>query len=94
MELRLSCANPPIYTLDADHPNAYLSDNESPKKEKVADKVKDQRSFHFDGPGYSTDSDIDEYSDLEEDEGIRTDLPIGFRSRFSQCVNYMRFNDK
>ena len=38
--------------------------------------VKHQRSFLFDGPGYSTDSDIDEYSDLEEDEGIRTDLPI------------------
>ena len=65
-----------IYPSDADHPNASLSDNKSPEKEKVADKVKDQRSFHFDGPGYSTDIDIDEYSDLEEDEGIRTDLPM------------------
>ena len=76
MGLRLSCTNPSIYPSDADHPNASLSDNKSPEKEKVADKVKDQRSFHFDGPGYSTDSDIDEYSDLEEDEGIRTDLPM------------------
>ena len=65
-----------IYPLDTDHPNASLSDNKSPEKKKVADMVKHQRSFLFDGPGYSTDSDIDEYSDLEEDEGIRTDLPI------------------
>ena len=76
MEIPQSYTKPSIYPSDADHTNASLSDNNSPEKEKVADKVKDRRSFPFDGPRYSTDSDIDEYSDLEEDEGIRTDLPM------------------